>query len=93
MGCRSVNLLERIDFFSHRTPDTVAHTSPSGTLTYAELASGSDAVAAWIQHTLPNDTAPVVIVGHKEPEMLLGFLGSVKAGHSYVPLDTAKPGS
>jgi D-alanine--poly(phosphoribitol) ligase subunit 1 len=86
-----VNLLARIDSWSHRAPDKIAHTSLSGTLTYAELASGADAVAAWIQRTLPNDTSPVVIVGHKEPEMLLAFLGSVKAGHPYVPLDISIP--
>jgi D-alanine--poly(phosphoribitol) ligase subunit 1 len=69
----------------------LAHVSPGGRLTYAELGRGSDAVAAFIQRTLPDDTSPVAVVGHKEPEMLLGFLGSVKAGHPYVPLDVSLP--
>src|SRR5207247_9939604 len=30
-------------------------------------------------------------LGHREPEMLVAFLGSVKSGRPYVPLDTALP--
>jgi D-alanine--poly(phosphoribitol) ligase subunit 1 len=33
----------------------------------------------------------VVIEGHKEPEMVVAFLGCIKAGHPYVPLDNALP--
>jgi len=86
-----MGLLERIDAWRRRAPERVAHRSPDGRLTYAELARGSDAVAACIARSVPDDKSPVVIVGHKEPEMLLGFLGSVKAGHPYVPLDRSLP--
>src|SRR5712692_8603230 len=86
-----MDLLERIDAWSRLEPGRVAHRSSGGRLTYAELTLGSDAVAACIARSLPDDRSPVVIVGHKEPSMLLGFLGSVKAGHPYVPLDTSLP--
>jgi D-alanine--poly(phosphoribitol) ligase subunit 1 len=33
----------------------------------------------------------VAVCGHKEPEMLIGFLGAAKAGHPYVPIETALP--
>jgi D-alanine--poly(phosphoribitol) ligase subunit 1 len=84
-------LLDRIDAWRERAPDRLAHVSPGGSLTYAELGSGADAVAAFVQSAVPDDASPIVVVGHKEPEMLLGFLGSIKAGHAYVPLDTSLP--
>ena len=34
---------------------------------------------------------PVVVHGHKQPEMLVGFLGCVKAGHPYIPVDSSTP--
>ena len=88
-----MDLVQRIDAWSRLTPDRAAHVCPGshGQLTYAELKRGSDALAAFIQHTLGDDRSPVVVIGHKQPEMLLGFLGSVKAGHAYVPLDTWLP--
>ncbi len=86
-----MDLLERIDTWRGRAPERVAHRGPNGRLTYAELAHGSDAVAAYVQCTTPDDHSPVVVLGHKEPEMLLGFLGCVKAGHPYIPLDRSMP--
>jgi D-alanine--poly(phosphoribitol) ligase subunit 1 len=40
---------------------------------------------------LPPDRSPVAIQGHKQAEMLIGFLGGVKAGHPYIPLDSSLP--
>ena len=40
---------------------------------------------------LPDDGSPIAVVGHKEPEMLIGFLGAVRAGHPYVPIDSVLP--
>jgi D-alanine--poly(phosphoribitol) ligase subunit 1 len=73
------------------TPDRVAHVSGSRTMTYAELCQRSDALAAHLLRTLPDDGSPVAVVGHKEPEMLIAFLGAVKAGHPYVPIDAVLP--
>jgi D-alanine--poly(phosphoribitol) ligase subunit 1 len=86
-----MDVLARIEKWGRLVPDRLAHRSRSGCLTYAELAIGSDAVAACIVRSLPDDRSPIVVVGHKEPSMLLGFLGSVKAGHPYVPVDASLP--
>ena len=51
----------------------------------------SDALAAHLVRTLPDDGAPVAVVGHKQPEMLVAFLGCLKAGHPYVPIEAALP--
>ena len=35
--------------------------------------------------------SPIMVYGHMEPEMLVTFLGSVKSGHAYIPIDTSIP--
>jgi len=86
-----MDLLDRIDSWARTAPEHPAHLSGGRTLTYGELLRRSDALAAHVATVLPDDTSPVAVVGHKEPEMLIGFLGAVKAGHAYVPLDTSLP--
>jgi D-alanine--poly(phosphoribitol) ligase subunit 1 len=86
-----VDVVQRIDAWARLNPQRLAHISPSGQLTYADLRRGSDAVAAFIRRALPDDRSPLLVAGHKEPEMLLAFLGSAKAGHPYVPVDVSLP--
>jgi D-alanine--poly(phosphoribitol) ligase subunit 1 len=86
-----MNLLDRIDSWGRLAPDHPAHISGGQRLTYGDLLERSDALAAHLARVLPDDASPVAVVGHKEPEMLVAFLGAVKAGHPYVPLDTSLP--
>jgi D-alanine--poly(phosphoribitol) ligase subunit 1 len=86
-----MHVLDRIDAVCRRVPDRVAHRSEGRTLGYAELRRRSDALAASIARLLPDDRSPIVVVGHKEPEILVGLLGAAKAGHAYVPLDSGLP--
>jgi D-alanine--poly(phosphoribitol) ligase subunit 1 len=72
-------------------PDTLAFISPNKEITYRELWKNSDRTAAYIiKLKLPNNT-PILVYGHMEPEMLVSFLGCVKAGHPYIPVDTSIP--
>ena len=84
-----MTLLARIDEWARRTPDRVAHRSADGVITWGELARRSDALAGALADLAPG--APVVLRGHKEPEMLVGFLGCAKSGHPYVPVDAGVP--
>ncbi|HEY9153374.1 MAG TPA: D-alanine--poly(phosphoribitol) ligase subunit DltA [Anaerolineales bacterium] len=86
-----MDLLERIDRWSRETPERLAHKSGERTLTYAELTRQSNALANSLLKQLPDDHSPVAIQGHKEPEMLIAFLGVVKSGHPYIPLDSSLP--
>ncbi|HMK92769.1 MAG TPA: D-alanine--poly(phosphoribitol) ligase subunit DltA [Thermoleophilia bacterium] len=72
-------------------PERTAHTSAGRSLRYRELVAGAKAVGADLRRRLPDDGTPVAVVGHKEPELLIGFLGALAAGHPYLPLDTALP--
>jgi D-alanine--poly(phosphoribitol) ligase subunit 1 len=86
-----VHLLDRIAHWVTETPDNVAHVSSGRSMTFAELGRRSDTLASWLAAELGDSRAPIAIRGHKEPEMLVGFLGAVKSGHPYVPIDTSIP--
>jgi D-alanine--poly(phosphoribitol) ligase subunit 1 len=86
-----MDLLDRIDRWGGVSPGHVAQVSGGRRLTYGELRRRSDSVAAYLAEQLEGDGSPVAVVGHKEPEMLIGFLGAVKAGHPYIPLDVVFP--
>lgn len=85
------HLLDRIARWVRETPDRPAHISGSRTMTYGELGARSDALAVWLDDELGDSRAPIAIRGHKEPEMLVGFLGAVKSGRPYVPIDLSIP--
>ncbi len=86
-----MDLIERIDRWGRETPDRAAHISGDRTLTFGELCARSDALAAWIEGELGGNRGPVAVLGHKEPEMLIAFLGAVKSGRPYVPIDLSLP--
>jgi D-alanine--poly(phosphoribitol) ligase subunit 1 len=86
-----MNLIERIDHWAAVAPEATAHISDGRTLTYGELRSRAGALACYLTQRLGNDRRPIAVLGHREPEMLIAFLGAVKSGRPYVPLDTALP--
>ncbi|NCP87006.1 MAG: D-alanine--poly(phosphoribitol) ligase subunit DltA [Anaerolineae bacterium CG_4_9_14_3_um_filter_57_17] len=86
-----MTLLEQIDQWHQRAPQRLAHISGAQTLTYAELFQRSNALALALRHKLTPSAEPVAVLGHKESEMLVAFLGCVKAGRPYIPLDISLP--
>lgn len=60
-------------------------------MTYGELCVRSDVFAAWLDRELEGRLGPIAVHGHKEPEMLVAFLGAVKCGRAYVPIDVSVP--
>jgi len=86
-----VNLIERIDHWAADAPERIAHLSGDRTLTYGELRRCSDGLASYLTKRFGDDRRPIAVLGHREPEMLVAFLGAVKSGRPYVPIDTALP--
>jgi len=86
-----VNLIQRIDLWATAAPEAIAHHSGDSTLTYGELRRRSDGFASYLTNRLSNDRRPIAVLGHREPEMLIAFLGAVKSGRPYVPIDIALP--
>ena len=86
-----MDIIEAIARGAAEHPDKIAHISDDRSLSYRELATKSNVLAAHLVQRYPGDKSPVAIIGHKEPEMLIGFLGAVKSGHPYVPIDVSVP--
>ena len=86
-----MHLLDRIDQWARVAPDRVAHLSGDRALSWSELVTRSNSFGAWLDQELGDSRAPVVMRGHKEPEMLIAFLGAVKSGRPYVPIDVSIP--
>ena len=86
-----MNLIQRIDRWAAATPERIAHLSGDRTLTYGELRRRSDGLASYLTERFGDDRRPIAVLGHREPEMVIAFLGTVKSGRPYVPIDTALP--
>jgi D-alanine--poly(phosphoribitol) ligase subunit 1 len=86
-----IDPLESVERWAQRTPLRAAHRSGSRTLSYASLQERIDAVAAYLKATLPGDAGPLLVLGHKDPELLAAFLGCAKAGRAYIPVDDGVP--
>jgi D-alanine--poly(phosphoribitol) ligase subunit 1 len=86
-----VNLIQRIDHWAAATPQRIVHLSGDRILTYGELGRRSDGLASYLAKHFGDDHRPIAVLGHREPEMLIAFLGIVKSGRPYVPIDTALP--
>ena len=86
-----MNLIEQIDHWALAAPNAIAHISGDQRLTYGELRRRSDALAAHLTTHFGDDCSPIAVLGHREPEMLIAFLGAVKSRRPYVPLDTVLP--
>ena len=86
-----MDIVAQIDHWGRATPERVAHISGGRALTYGELLERSDALAAELLTALPVDGSPILVLGHKEPEMLVAFLGVLKSGRPYIPVDVSLP--
>lgn len=84
-----MEIFDAIDRAARDFPEKIAHLSGGRTLTYQALKQHSGALAAHFAECLPGDKSPVAVIGHKEPEMLVGFLAAVKSGRPYVPIDVS----
>ena len=86
-----MNLIEKLDYYSRNFPTDIAYINKNSQMTFEELGQSSDALASYLLEKYPDDKTPIVVVGHKSKWMLLCFLGCVKAGHAYIPVDTSMP--
>lgn len=85
------NLIAQIDYWAQEDPQRVAYQYLGKANTYGELKSFSDALATKIKSTNIEEGAPIIVYGGQTFEMIATFLGIVKAGHAYIPVDTHSP--
>ena len=84
-------LLERIKNVAIQQAARMAFSGGSRSMTYRELWGRANLLAGEIDKLNSPVGLPVGIRGHKEPEMFVGFLGTVLAGRAYIPLDMSMP--
>ncbi|MFD5468783.1 condensation domain-containing protein, partial [Kitasatospora sp. NPDC127059] len=73
------------------TPDAPAVVADTGTLSYAELDSRAEHLAAHLADTGIGADTPVVLLMDRSAELVVALLAVLKAGGSYVPLDDRHP--
>ena len=81
-------LVERIRSVVADHGDRIAHVGSGGSITYTELWKRAHALSNGLS-ALP--AGPIMVIGHKEPSMLVGFIGSVLSGRAYIPVDISLP--
>ena len=80
-----------VEHQAHTRPQALAHRASNGrTMTYGELWTASDRIAAALA-ARTDERQPVVVLGHKSALMAAGFLGCLKSGHAFVPVDVEMP--
>lgn len=74
--------------YRYRTSQRVAYIHDTRQLTYQQLYDQAERIAARLAYL---HAGPVVLIGEKEPEMLVGMIASLIAGLPYVPLSSDWP--
>ncbi|HJT57958.1 MAG TPA: amino acid adenylation domain-containing protein [Ktedonobacteraceae bacterium] len=74
-----------------RTPDAVALVFSDEQLTYRELNACANRLAHHLQQLEVGPEVPAGLLLHTSLETMIGLLGILKAGGTYVPLDPALP--
>lgn len=83
-------IIEAIDRWGVTEPERVAYRTANEEYTYGKLKAASDAFAYYLESNV-DDKKPIVVFGNLEFEMLVAFLGAVKAGHAYLPIEEQTP--
>ena len=85
-----MNLITQIDIWAKEDPKRLAYDYLGEEYTYATLKQASDSVAAELLN-MKLAKGPIMVYGGQEFATLATFLGCVKAGHAYIPVDSHSP--
>lgn len=86
-----LSILASIQQVALQNPNNHAYHVNNDSLTYGELWHLSDCVAQYLMKLDLKRQQPIVVYGHMSPLQIVAFLGAVKAGHPYVPVDSSTP--
>lgn len=85
------SVIDIIEDIAAENPDRTAVESSEGTLTYGQLWQQSEEIAGRLSASLGDNRKPVMVYGHKNPQMIVSFLACVKSGRAYCPVDISMP--
>lgn len=86
-----MNILRKIKENTQKYPEKLAFINKHETITYSELWMYSDALSGYLLERNLEPKSPIIVYGHMETEMIISFLGCVKSGHPYIPVDVSTP--
>lgn len=86
-----MELLIRLQQYAESHQNQLAINTEKGALTYGELWQESGKLAAEIENILGSNKNPIVVYGHKSPNIIMFFLACVRSGRAYCPVDTSVP--
>lgn len=89
--CPAETISELFEAQAARAPDSIALRYGSRQLTYAELDQRSNQLARELRKRGVQSDQIVGVCMERGPELLVAFLGVLKAGAAYVPLDPQYP--
>lgn len=84
------NIITTIDQWASEKPEAIAYQSEMAAFSYQTLRQWSDNLAQYLNRTTAAQT-PIVVFGELEFEMIASFLGAVKSGHAYIPIESNTP--
>lgn len=85
------DIIETIDQYGRTQPTRVAYDVLGETHTYGELKQASDGIAAQLAQMNLTPDAPIMVYADQSFLTVAAFLGCVKSGHAYIPVDTHSP--
>ncbi|ALU43405.1 non-ribosomal peptide synthetase [Pseudoalteromonas rubra] len=88
---QSVDIVAQLSLQATRTPDAVAISLAGQTLSYAELEARSQQFANYLLEQGVRREDKVAVVFSRALDTVVSFLGILKSGACYVPVDTALP--
>lgn len=89
------NAFEYLELTAHRVPDKIAFSDESQCYTFAQLYNNALAVGTFLAHEIGREKCGVqkniVVLVDRCALSLVGMLGALSAGYTYVPLDVKMP--
>jgi len=86
-----IDIIKEIQEQAIRHPHRTAITGRQGSITYQALVQAIHTLEMSLREHYPANTAPIAVIGHKQPEMIAAFFGAAQAGHAYIPIDDSTP--
>lgn len=87
---QKLSIIQQIDQIAYDNPCQIVYQDQEKKYTYQDLKTASDQIACFLAKNFDN-RKPVVVFGELEFEMLAAFLGAVKSGHAYIPIERHTP--
>ncbi|NMF03216.1 D-alanine--poly(phosphoribitol) ligase subunit DltA [Clostridium beijerinckii] len=84
-----MKILEGIKKYSNS--NRIALKCDGNVMTYGELDTISECIAAFLLREFKDDRTPIIIYGNKENLMMAVMMAALKSGRAYIPIDISYP--